>query len=429
MKTLLFGYLAAINVLGFSLMGIDKWKARRQYWRVPEKTLFLIALLGGSIGSLIGMYLFRHKTRKFRFSIGLPVILVLQILMVIFFFIYRQEQLGNPSAAVNRELSLIQELDENTIQSFISYENLMNTPPSDDKPGRETTEAVKLFFKNFQYHIHSEEISGDTAVVSAEIINIDTHALAQDLCLALTARNLNSNSDDPAPESLNDYFALLRDTLENNSYDLVATTVYFHLQKKDTSWVIQADETLQDQLVSGFISWINDPSLLSAETVLQLYLDEFSSMNASDWIRYLEINDIFSTGSEKLSAAVDQTYMEKITGFFSYDIVECRTKGTSAQADITITSINMTAVLNSYKDKLLKYAHTTESITSDDAAQADASAGYLLEALTEASSASVFPVTVSLYNDGHTWQLEISEALTNAFLGNISGALESFEAN
>ena len=74
METLLFGYIVAVNVLGFILMGVDKWKARQNRWRISEKTLFLTALFGGSIGSLIGMYLFRHKTKKLRFSIGIPVI-------------------------------------------------------------------------------------------------------------------------------------------------------------------------------------------------------------------------------------------------------------------------------------------------------------------------------------------------------------------
>ena len=427
METLLFGYIVAVNVLGFSLMGIDKWKARKNRWRVSEKTLFLTALFGGSIGNLIGMYLFRHKTKKLRFSIGIPVILVLQLLCIVLFFLYQHDRGGSPSTAVDNELALIQNLDETTIQNFVSYENMMSTPPSDAKVGKETTEAVKLFFKNFQYHLHSEEISGDTATVSAEIINIDTRALARDLCLVLTARNLNLNSDSQAPESLNDYFTLLRDTLKNNSYDLVATTAYFHLIKANNIWVIQADETLQDQLVSGFISCINDPTLLSPEDVLTIYMNEFASLDVQDWIDYLDIKDIFSTGSPTHCSEVDHAYMDKITEYFSYTIENCETIGNTARADIAITSIDMTAVLNAYKDKLLRYAHTTESITSDSEALSDASAGYLLEALEENASPAVCPVSVTLYNDGHTWQLEISEELTNAFLGNIAEALEAFE--
>ena len=72
-------WLAAINVAGFALMGLDKWKAKRGAWRIPEKTLFLVALLGGTPGVMAGMRCFRHKTKHWQFSKGLPVLLTVQI--------------------------------------------------------------------------------------------------------------------------------------------------------------------------------------------------------------------------------------------------------------------------------------------------------------------------------------------------------------
>ena len=76
-------YVLAINVIGFFSMYLAKRKARKKLWRIPEATLFLIAIIGGSIGSIIGMHLFRHKTRHWYFVYGMPVILVLQIAAVI----------------------------------------------------------------------------------------------------------------------------------------------------------------------------------------------------------------------------------------------------------------------------------------------------------------------------------------------------------
>lgn len=67
------------SILDYVLMGIDKWKARRERWRVPEKTFFLVALLGGSLGAILGMYAFHHKTRHWYFKWGLPAILIAQI--------------------------------------------------------------------------------------------------------------------------------------------------------------------------------------------------------------------------------------------------------------------------------------------------------------------------------------------------------------
>lgn len=82
-----FVYLLLVNVVAFSLMGIDKRKAKRKERRIPEKTLFTWAIIGGSIGSIIGMYYFRHKTKHPTFRIGLPFILLVQIFVFIRFLL------------------------------------------------------------------------------------------------------------------------------------------------------------------------------------------------------------------------------------------------------------------------------------------------------------------------------------------------------
>lgn len=72
-------YLLIINAIGFLLMLVDKYKARKNLWRIPEATLLTAAALGGSLGCLLGMYTVRHKTKHLKFTVGIPVILVLQI--------------------------------------------------------------------------------------------------------------------------------------------------------------------------------------------------------------------------------------------------------------------------------------------------------------------------------------------------------------
>lgn len=82
---ILLWYLLIVNALGFGLMLADKIKAKKNLWRIRESTLLLVAALGGSVGSLLGMYSFRHKTLHLKFTVGIPVILVLQIFAAIFF--------------------------------------------------------------------------------------------------------------------------------------------------------------------------------------------------------------------------------------------------------------------------------------------------------------------------------------------------------
>ena len=78
-------YLIVVNIIGFLSMGVDKFKAQKNFWRIKEKTLFIIAVIGGSIGSIIGMYTFRHKTKHMSFVIGMPIILTVQVVVIFYF--------------------------------------------------------------------------------------------------------------------------------------------------------------------------------------------------------------------------------------------------------------------------------------------------------------------------------------------------------
>ena len=81
-------YLIIINIAAWIMYGLDKWKAKSGAWRIPERTLLLTALAGGSVGALAGMLLFHHKTRKPKFMIGVPVILVIQIAVGYFLYLW-----------------------------------------------------------------------------------------------------------------------------------------------------------------------------------------------------------------------------------------------------------------------------------------------------------------------------------------------------
>ena len=84
--TVLLVWLAVINLLTFIIYGADKRRARKGKWRVPEKTLFLLPLLGGSIGALLGMRVFHHKTKHWYFVWGIPAILLAQIALAVWIY-------------------------------------------------------------------------------------------------------------------------------------------------------------------------------------------------------------------------------------------------------------------------------------------------------------------------------------------------------
>ena len=86
MKTIIL-YLIGINVVTFLVYGLDKWKAKRDAWRISESTLLLLAAAGGSVGALLGMQIFRHKTKHVKFTVGVPVILLVQVALVIWWLL------------------------------------------------------------------------------------------------------------------------------------------------------------------------------------------------------------------------------------------------------------------------------------------------------------------------------------------------------
>lgn len=81
-------YFIVINIIGFLIMYIDKQKAKKGKWRIPEKTLFIVTALGGGIGTVAGMYTFRHKTKKIAFVIGFPLITILEIISIVYFMFF-----------------------------------------------------------------------------------------------------------------------------------------------------------------------------------------------------------------------------------------------------------------------------------------------------------------------------------------------------
>ena len=79
-------YLISVNIAAFIIYGVDKRRAKKQQWRISEATLFILALIGGSVGSELVMYTFHHKTRHIRFVIGIPCIILLQLILLVLIF-------------------------------------------------------------------------------------------------------------------------------------------------------------------------------------------------------------------------------------------------------------------------------------------------------------------------------------------------------
>lgn len=331
-----------------------------------------------------------------------------------------------PQRAVKKELDLIKDLDENTIKAFISYEDMMNSSSVSSDIGTETTEAVKLFFKNFDYKIKGTTITDNSAVVRVDITNLDTHALARDVCLTLVQKSTGADSDQQM--TLNSYFKLLRDVLSKNSYDLVTNEAEIELLHTEDGWLIQNTDQLEDDLVSGFITYLKDPYLITPEEMITVVLEGLMEKSPKEWKSYLNMNDIFSTYSENYQQA-DDALAEQLSKYVSYKILSVTEDkdSKSAVAAIQITSLDMAHVLERYEELLMDYAATTESVRASSTELADETALLLAQALKENKATISTEVEIHFTNNGSTWEMQLNEDFTNALLGNADAAIETFQ--
>ncbi len=334
---------------------------------------------------------------------------------------------AGPEKAVQQEMDQIRKLDESTISNFISYEDITAANASSKDLGPEATQAVKLFFKNFKYRIVSSSVSEDqtTAEVTVSITNIDAKQLAKDLCLSIiqdTTVNDTSSSEDGLTSS----FALMQQCLESNSYPLVTTKATVNLVKQGEEWIIPESTEFEDDLTGGLVSYLQDPYLLTPEDVLDCTLSAFSSFDTQQWYTYLNSDDILSTGSD-LANEIDLALCEQIARFFDYTIDDASQDGDKAQVSVTITSLDLEAVMSTCKESLLDYAQTTESIRATDEEISQKNAELLLKALQENEQSAQHSVTVSLVNNGYSWELQPDELFSSALIGGVVSALELFE--
>ena len=426
MNFILIDYIAFVNLAGLMLMWYDKRAARRHGKRIPERVLIGIAVIGGSIGVLLAVYLLRHKTRHLSFTVGVPLILLAQLLLAGMLSFKKHQDLQGPSTAVRNELTLIQELDDETISGILSYEHLMpegQAGPASD----EAAEAIRSFFGNFSFRMGPEKTGDREASVTVDITNIDMRALSCDLRTSLTKTSLSLDPAVSVPASLDNYFSLLKETLDEHKYDTAVTQAVFHLTRTDDEgWVIDADEKLEDELVSHFITYMNDPYLIPAEDVLDIWLEQFSALTPEEWIDWLHVSDLFATGSETYAPQIDEEYFSKLTDAYSSHIDHCEEDGDLAKAEVTFTSVDLSGVLEDYRSALVAYAGEPGNITNGASQLTDDSAAFLLEALRGGDGTKEMTTEVTLRNNGQVWKPELDEQLIDAMCGGLAESLAEF---
>lgn len=316
----------------------------------------------------------------------------------------------SPEHAVRETLDQITAIDSGTI-SILLDEN-ETTRLSDAR----AADTLQKLFEHFSYRITGSSISGDSAQVSVKITNIDMKKLAKDVREEQIRRGASAA---PSLTQIDRFLSL-------GGYGTVSEEGQIRLIRNRKNWTIVQDENLKKLLTGSLAEDLADPDLLSAREVLQAYLDSFSSYTEKNWSSYFGQNDIFRTYAP-LYPDIDTAFLNKIRDSYSARISRVDVKGAEASAPVTITSIDMKKVLDVYAKSLVSYAHTVEAITDDPATLSNTSAKALLDALNSVSDTASTSVTFTLRHTASGWQIFDTTGLTNALLGDMSGALGSFQ--
>ena len=333
---------------------------------------------------------------------------------------------AGPEKAVRKELDYIQKLDETAISSFISYEDLSAASDLSLEEDSDTTDAFRLFFQNFKYHIDSSSQSedGTSATVTVSLTNLDACELAKDLCREIYQNSLSYSHSD---YDIHSSFSLMKECLEHNDYPEKTTTATIHLTSENDVWTITSTPELENDLTGGLGSYLSDPYLLSPEDILDLTLAPFKDFTAEDWQRYLDISDVFAVGTDQADT-IDQLLFQQIASFFDYDITDVVQDGDDAKVTVNITSLDLNTVIESCLGPLRDYGSSTESIRASSEEFNRETGEILVTALGNNISSTVTQVTVPLHNDGHTWDPVLDTSFTDALLGNLDEALASLNA-
>lgn len=331
---------------------------------------------------------------------------------------------NSPKGVVRKELNLIKNLDEETIESFSSYKIFSESESLPAEIRQSALEAMKLFFQNFSYKIEDTNITEDQAVVTVSITNIDARTLANDLCRAIIADSLNHPAK-AEQSSVAFYSDLLKYLLTQNQYELKTTTLEIPLEKIEGIWTIISSAKLEDGLVGGLSSYMMDPDIVSAQELVEINLKHFQDMTPDQFLSYFGIDDIFSTSSSTADE-IDLAFASQILDHLTYQIVSSNQTDSSAEVLVDITNLDLYSVLDSYKVALLAYAETADPILATEQERNEKTALLLLESLQETDEVTTTTLSIQLKNTGLIWEIQNTSELTEAILGNITEASSAF---
>lgn len=336
-------------------------------------------------------------------------------------------------AVITNELDLLKNLDSDTTQKYISYEELFPDTDSEVEPSKEIKEVFSLFFKNFDYKILKINIDEDKkeAAASVQLVTLDAHSLAQDYCKAsleneiLEAASSSEAEIDETPSSTEERYLILNQLLHDNDYATVKLECTIQLVSSEDNhkeWEIVRSHSLENNLVGGLMTYLSDNNLLSPEETLTVYLNTLKEMNTEQMGNYLGIESLLNT-SDTGKNLIASALAEQVHKNFDFNITACDESGYSASVQTEIITFDSSTILSDYQKELTTYLESADAVIDGSQKRYEKSMDLLLSNIEANTSTIQSTAVFHLTNDGVSWKLDDSNAVIgNAIFGTLSSS-------
>ena len=332
---------------------------------------------------------------------------------------------------VKQELDLLKNLDSDTTKKYLSYQELFSGEDEEDAESTDIEEVSTLFFQDFDYKILDIDASKSkhSAKVSVRLSTLDAHALAEDFAKAKLKQEISqaansASSDDASTSSLQNQYMLLKQLLKANDYQTVERNCTISLKatekENETIWEIQRNDTLENDLVGGLMTYLSDPEILSPEDTLLVYLATLKNMTTDELGIYLNADSIASTDdTSKIDLA--EALVEQVHSSFNYEIGETTVSGYHASVNVRITTFDSDAILENYQKELDTYLSSADAVIDGSSKRYEKSYNLLLDSIKANTARKSVDTTFTLINDGASWKLEDAGTVFGAALfGNLT---------
>ena len=325
--------------------------------------------------------------------------------------------------AVSEELDLLKDLDPDTTQEYISYQDLFSDAAPSSSLSPEIEEVFSLFFKNFDYKIMEVDVDkkAEQASASVRLTTIDAKSLAKDFTSAHLKEEIlkNAGSGSKKTASQEEHYLLLGNLLKEKEYEKVESNVTIQLVQQEDDWVILKDTALENALVGGLLTYLSNPEILTPSETVSVYMKTLKEMDADQMNAYLNLTSVLNSEDED-EKAIASALVDQMHKCFNYEVVEESDQGYTSQVTVAVTSFDSASILDRYQTQLDEYLATADAVIEGSEGRQAKSQELLLDAINSNEATATTEVVLNLTNDGVDWNVDLGNEIGKALFGNLS---------